>query len=137
MIELYIADCPPPLPDWQVEVFFDGDCPFCCREIAWLRRRDKRGRINFVDIADAEFSPATLGVTHDDLMAEIHGRLPDGTLLRGVEVFRQLYTAVGFTPIVAATRLPGIKQVVELGYRIFARNRLRLTGRCTTECKVR
>jgi predicted DCC family thiol-disulfide oxidoreductase YuxK len=60
----------------------------------------------------------------------IHGRLPDGTLVEGVEVFRRLYAAVGLGILVAATRLPGIAQLLDLGYRWFAKNRLRLTGRC-------
>lgn len=26
--------------EWEVEVFFDGDCPLCKREIEMIRRRD-------------------------------------------------------------------------------------------------
>jgi predicted DCC family thiol-disulfide oxidoreductase YuxK len=63
-------------------------------------------------------------------MNRIHGRLPDGTLIEGVEVFRRMYTAVGFGPIVAVTRLPGISHALDLAYLLFAKNRLRLTGRC-------
>jgi hypothetical protein len=66
-------------------------------------------------------------------MARIHARLPDGTLVEGVEVFRRLYAAVGFRPLVAITRLPGVAQLLELAYVLFARNRLRLTGRCTAD----
>jgi predicted DCC family thiol-disulfide oxidoreductase YuxK len=95
-----------------------------------LRRLDRRQRIRFVDIADEAFDAASVGVTMEALMDRIHGRLPDGTLVEGVEVFRRLYTAVGFGVLVAPTRLPGIAQLLDLGYRWFARNRLRLTGRC-------
>jgi predicted DCC family thiol-disulfide oxidoreductase YuxK len=63
-------------------------------------------------------------------MDRIHGRLPDGTIVEGVEVFRRLYAAVGFGPVVALTRLPGVAHLLDLAYRWFARNRLRLTGRC-------
>ena len=115
---------------WQIEVFYDGDCPLCRREIAFLERRDQAGRIRFTNIADPAFDARALGRPFADLMAEIHGRLPDGTWLRGVEVFRRLYAAVGFGPLVWATRLPGIRLLLDLGYRLFARNRLRLTGRC-------
>ena len=37
-------------------------------------------------------------------MAKIRGRLPAGQLIEGVEVFRRLYTAIGFGWIVALTR---------------------------------
>jgi hypothetical protein len=67
----------------------------------------------------------------EDLMSEIHGRLPDGTWVRGVEVFRRLYSAVGWGAVVSLSRLPLIRGMLDFGYRVFARNRLRLTGRCT------
>jgi predicted DCC family thiol-disulfide oxidoreductase YuxK len=113
------------------EVFYDGACPLCMREIRLLRRLDRRGRIRFSDIAATGFdAQARAGVDYGTLMARIHGRLADGTLVTGVEVFRRLYGAVGFGPLVALTRLPGIAQLLELGYVWFAKNRLRLTGRC-------
>lgn len=103
-----------------------------------LRRWDRQHKIRFTDIDAAEFRPEELGKTMAELMAEIQGRLPDGTWISGVEVFRRLYTAVGFGPLVFLTRLPIISQTMDLGYRWFAKNRLRLTGRCTAEsCKVK
>jgi len=114
-----------------IEVFFDGACPLCRREIATLRRLDGgRGRIRFTDIAVPGFDPGPLGRTREELMARIHGRLPDGSLVTGVEVFRRLYAAVGFGPLVAATRLPGISHALDAAYALFAKNRLRMTGRC-------
>lgn len=117
-------------PGEQVEVFFDGDCPLCKREIAWLRRRDRQHRIRFTDLAAPDFDPAATGRTLEVLMARIHGRLPDGSWIEGVEVFRRLYSAIGFGPLVAVTRWPLVRQMLEMGYRLFARNRLRWTGRC-------
>jgi predicted DCC family thiol-disulfide oxidoreductase YuxK len=114
----------------DVEVFFDGECPLCMREIRMLQRLDRKARIQFTDIAASGFDAEATGLSFQTLMDRIHGRLPDGTLIEGVEVFRQLYTAVGFGPLVALTRLPGISQMLDLGYRVFAKNRLRLTGRC-------
>lgn len=117
-------------PRWRVEVFFDGDCPLCRREINWLRKRDRDELVKFTDIAAPSFEATILGKTQDELMARIHGRLPDGTWIEGVEVFRQLYAAVGLGWLVAPTRLPLVRQLLDLGYRIFARFRLLLPGRC-------
>ncbi len=125
-----------PVPDahsstaFDIEVFFDGACPLCTREIDLLRRLDHRGRIRFTDISAADFDAAATGVSWQRLMDRIHGRLPDGTLVEGVEVFRRLYGAVGFSRLVAVSRLPGVAHLLDLAYRSFARNRLRLTGRC-------
>lgn len=121
----------------HVTVYFDGDCPLCRREIDLLRRLDRRERIEFVDIAAPGFDPVPLGRTREELMASIHGRLPDGTWIEGVEVFRRLYAAVGLGPLVALTRLPGVSHGLDAAYRLFARNRLRLTGRrCDEACAL-
>lgn len=116
--------------DFDIEVFYDGACPLCMREIRMLQRLDRRQRIRFVDIAADGFDATATGLSWETLMGRIHGRLPDGTLVEGVEVFRRLYTAVGFGPLVALTRLPGVKQLLDVAYSAFAKNRLRLTGRC-------
>lgn len=113
----------------SVQVFYDGDCPLCMREIRMLQRKDRAARIEFTDIADPRFDPGRHGKTYDDLMKRIHGRLADGRWIEGVEVFRQLYAAIGWRRLVAISRLPGISHLLALGYRLFAANRLRLTGR--------
>ena len=122
------------------EVFFDGDCPLCVREIRLLRFLDrKRKRIVFTDIASTDFSAVeATGLTHDALMAEIYGRTADGVLVSGVDVFRQLYGAVGFGWLLAPTRWPGLRQMSDTAYALFAKNRLRMTGRCGSDgvCEV-
>ena len=121
----------------EFEVFFDGDCPLCVREIRLLERLDRKHRILFTDIAASDFDPSGTGRSWQALMDHIHGRLPDGTLVEGVEVFRRLYTAVGFGPLVALTRLPVVAPLLDLGYRVLAKNRLRLPGRCADgTCRV-
>ena len=69
----------------RVEVFFDGDCPLCVKEIRMLQWMDKKKqRICFTDIAAPDFDAEALGTTYDDLMSRIQGRLPDGTWIEGV-----------------------------------------------------
>ena len=117
-------------PRWQVRVLYDGECPLCRGEIALLRRLDRgRGRIDFEDIAAPDFDPKRYLRTHAELMARIHGALPNGSLVEGVEVLRRAYAAVGLGWLVAPTRWPLVRPLVETAYRWFARNRLPLTGR--------
>lgn len=124
------------MPDFDIEVFYDGNCPICRREIAFLRRLDRRRRIRFTDIAPWAPSATVGDVTRTDLMAEIHGRLPDGRWIKGVEVFRRLYAAVGLGPLIAVTRWSGIEQVLDAAYAAFARRRLRWTNRCDEDCRL-
>lgn len=124
------------IPDFDIEVFFDGNCPICRREIAFLRRLDRRNRIRFTDIAPLDPAATVDDIPWTDLMAEIHGRLPDGRWIKGVEVFRQLYSAVGLGPLMRVTRWIGIEQVLDTAYAAFARRRLRWTNRCDKDCRV-
>jgi predicted DCC family thiol-disulfide oxidoreductase YuxK len=119
------------MSDHEVEIFYDGECPLCAREVNMLRRLDRRTRILLTDIAAPGFDASALGLTQAALMDSIHGRLPDGRVIEGVEVFRRAYQAIGLRPLVALTRLPGVRQSLDAAYRVFAKNRLRLTGRCS------
>ena len=63
----------------RVEVFYDGDCSLCMREIRMLQRLDaKRQRIQFTNIAAPTFSAASYGTTmrgNAALAADIQGGL--------------------------------------------------------------
>lgn len=122
--------------NFRIEMFYDEDCPLCIRETRFLQRLDRRHRIRFTNIAAPDFDPQSLGKTRSELMDEIHGRLPDGRWVTGMDVFRRLYSAVGMGPLVLITRLPIIRQLMDSAYRAFARNRLRLTGRCDGTCSI-
>jgi predicted DCC family thiol-disulfide oxidoreductase YuxK len=121
----------------EITFLHDGDCPLCAREVAMLQRLDKgRGRLAFDDIAAPGFDASRYGRTQPELMARIHGVLPDGRVIEGVEVFRRAYAAVGLGWLVAPTRWPLLRPLTDAAYRWFARNRLRLTGRnetCTSD----
>ncbi len=113
------------------EVFFDGACHLCTQEINMLRLMDRKNRLVFTDIADPGFDAVEqTGLTYETLMDAIHGRIEGETLVEGVEVFRQLYGRVGFASIIWMSRIPGIVQLLNAGYVLFAKNRLKWTGRC-------
>jgi len=115
---------------FELEAFYDEACPLCKSEVKMIQRLDKKQKILFTNIADPQFNATAYGKTLDQLMNEMHARLSDGSWITGVEVFRGIYSAVGFSWLVSATRMPGFSQFLDLLYGVFARNRLRLTGRC-------
>ena len=110
----------------EFTLLYDGLCPICRREVAWLFVRNKFGRLGFQDINDTDFDPALYGKTLDELMAEIHGVYPDGRIIKGMSVFRATYSAVGLGWLLAPTGWPLLKPLFDLLYRLFAKYRLRL-----------
>ncbi len=111
----------------QFEVFFDGNCPMCKREIAMVRRKDKQNLLKLTDISNPDFDLPDR--SHSVLMREIHGRYPDGTFVTGIEVFREIYQRIGFGFLVKPTRLPIVRHVLEAAYWVFAKFRFWLAMR--------
>lgn len=119
-----------PVNTCEFEILIDGQCPLCRKEAGLMRRLDRsRGRLQITDIAAADFDASDYGVTLDDLMGHIHGVGPGGRLVTGMEVFRRAYRAVGLGWLLAPTGWPVLRIGFDAGYRWFARNRLKLTGR--------
>lgn len=119
------------LPNWKIKLLYDGECPLCVREVNFLRKKDAgRGIINFVDIADPDYSPeANAGIDFETAMGRIHAITNDGKIIKNVEVFRRVYEALGMGWIYAVTKLPVLGAVADWLYGIWADWRLQLTGR--------
>ena len=116
---------------WQIKLLYDGDCPLCLREVNFLQRKDRgRGLVAFVDIADPSYQARDHGgVEFAEAMSRIHAVLADGTVIRNVEVFRQVYQVLGIGWIYAATGWPVIGSFVDKLYDFWADRRLTWTGR--------
>jgi len=121
---------------WDVQMFFDGDCPLCAKDVKWMQWLDRNKRVRWIDIASSGVSSEAYGISMQTFMDRLHARLPDGSWITGADAFRKVYEAVGFRWLVAVTRWPGIRWLVDKGYDVFAKNRLKWTGRCTDACAI-
>ena len=125
----------PSSPGWQIRILYDAECPLCAREGRLLERLDGgRGRVDLEDISAPGFDASRYGLDPADLEARLHGVLPDGTIVQGVEVLARAYEAVDLGWLVAPARWPGVRWLLDRAYLWFARNRLRLTGREPRYC---
>lgn len=114
----------------NLEVWFDGDCPLCRREIALMRRLDRRGSITFIDVSDgAGHCP----LDRAELLARFHAR-EDGKILSGAAAFAAMWRAI---PVLAPLGRLARNHVVLAGlerlYLAFLKVRPRLQralGRC-------
>ena len=75
----------------SLTIYYDGECPLCLAEIHYLKSRNKDRLIEFVDVAAAQYDEATHQLSCQLALAAMHGRLADGTLLKGIPVFTEAY----------------------------------------------
>ncbi len=126
--------------DRQFKLLYDGQCPICRREVEWLKRRDRHGNLVPEDISAPNFHAEAYGLSQTEVMAVMHGVLPDGRIVRRVEAIREAYRVVGLGWMVAPLSWPIIGWLADRAYGIFARNRValgRLFGRsCDGFCKT-
>ena len=120
------------MASYPLTIFFDGACPICAREIALMRRLDRRGRLKCSDFSRPDFAPTSINISPAELGRIIHARWGDGTVITGVDVFRAMWEAVGLGFLARVSRLSLVEPLVVKAYAWFARNRLRLTGRLHT-----
>jgi predicted DCC family thiol-disulfide oxidoreductase YuxK len=109
---------------WRFKLLYDGACPLCQREVRFLQRRDRHGRLVFEDIAGPGFDPSVYHTTREELMGVIHGVFPDGRLVQKLAVFREAYRVIGLGWLLAPTGWPGLRWLSDRGYEWFARNRM-------------
>jgi predicted DCC family thiol-disulfide oxidoreductase YuxK len=113
---------------YPLTLLYDANCPVCSLEMDHLRERNTAGRLVFVNIAAPGFEASAYGATLAQMNAEIHGVQADGGLLRGVEVLRLAYSAVGLGWVMQPTGWPLLRPVFDLGYRLFAKHRMRISA---------
>ncbi len=107
----------------HLTVWFDSACPLCQREIALMRRLDRRGAIHFVDACAPD---AACPIDRADLLARFHAQ-ENGRLLSGAAAFAAMWRAIPLLrPMGIVAGWPPLTPVFEVAYRGFLRLRPRL-----------
>jgi len=124
-------------PVYPLTLLYDGACPICRREVAFLARRDSAAQLRFVDIAAAGFEPRAWGRAQGladfpdaaALDARIHAVTAAREIVVGLDVFRLAWRAVGLGRLASITGWPLLRPLAERAYLAFARNRHGLSRR--------
>lgn len=108
----------------ELIVWHDGACPLCRREIALMRRLDRRGAIRFVDVSEG--SDTQCPINQADLLSRFHAS-EDGRLLSGAAAFAAMWRAIPLLrPLGLLARHPLVLALLERAYGLFLRIRPRL-----------
>lgn len=108
----------------MVKVWYDGACPLCTREIALMRRLDKRKAITFVDVASG--ADPSCPIDRAMLLARFHAE-EDGVVHDGAAAFAAMWRAIPLLrPLGLAARSPLVLRALEAAYLRFLKLRPRL-----------
>lgn len=114
---------------YPLTLLYDEACPLCRLEMDNLRVRDGGRLLRFVDVSAPGFDPAPYGVPLTAMLEAIHAVRADGSLVRGVEVFRLAYAAAGLGWLTRPTGWPLLRPLFDRAYVHLARNRYRISER--------
>ena len=120
-------------------LLFDGTCRFCTAQAERLRRFG-RGRVN----VESAYAPGVRErfpmLPQEGMMGEIKLVDADGRVLGGAAaIARTLEHGGGPLGLVARLyRVWPVRPIADAGYRVIARNRYRIAGRCDDDgqCKL-
>lgn len=123
----------PPASDDALKLLWDGGCPLCEKEVNFLRRRCARYDLSplvFVDIDSLDYAPEeNANITYEEAMGKIAAIRHDGTVLVGIDAFKEAYERIGLGYVYSLTSVPLIKKVAGFAYDFWAMRRLSWTGR--------
>ena len=110
-------------------MLYDGSCPLCVREVAWLAGLRRAGRVQFTDVTASSFTPPAGSPprTMEQLLNELHVFEP-ATLEMHVRVpaFRRLYHALFGVDVLFLTQFWPLSAAADSAYSFIARHKHRL-----------
>ena len=128
--------------NYKLTFLYDGGCPLCLRETNFLKKKDTKNFINFVDISNNYFPENFKNISFDQAMDNLHGILGSGEIIVGVDVLAYSYELVGLGWVYFPTKLPILSKFIRFLYKYWAKYRLKLTGRdnlkkiCHSNCDI-
>ena len=114
-------------PAFPLQVFYDGSCSVCAKEMGIYRQKGHAGRLVFTDISAPDFDPAPYRLDLADFMRVMHAIDRQGRIFRGIDAFRAVWCAFpdsfGYRSLSTLIALPGVHALARLAYLGFARLR--------------
>jgi len=130
----------------EVNIIYDSKCNVCKLEIDFLAKRDAEKvnvgapKLKMTDLESETYDendPANGGVSYRKGLAAIHAVTAEGKVVTGVPVFALAYDQVKLGWLFKITTWPIVKNIVDVGYKVFAKCRTNLTRGASIETLVK
>ena len=120
----------------MIDVFYDGKCGLCSKEITYYRRIAQDGVFNWFDIAS---DPAPLiehKISQSEALRRLYVRDDEGGWHIGADAFIVIWRRLKYWKMLAAiVALPGVKQAARWFYNRFADYRFARLAHCQIAVK--
>lgn len=121
----------------QIQVYFDGSCGLCRREIKHYQQRDHARAFEWIDISRQPQALDSTGIDLASAMRSLHVRDAQGHWHIGVSAFIILWKNLpGWRWAGHLASLPGINRCLRWAYARFAAWRIRRSKRRNLSCAL-
>jgi predicted DCC family thiol-disulfide oxidoreductase YuxK len=106
-------------------VVYDADCGVCQASVAWVKRRDRKGVVQFIGNDAPELPPGVAREETEHTIVVLDG---DRKFVRAEGTARILGELGAWSAVGALIGAPGIRRLTNWAYDRFARNRHRISA---------
>lgn len=102
----------------SVQIFYDGSCPVCSREISFYKSLRGADEILWTDLCEQVELPDS--IDRDSALRRIHAIDVSGDVVSGVQVFPLIWSTLPRLKLLGvAARLPAVSWVLDALYWLF------------------
>ena len=115
----------------MLRVLYDGKCGICRKEIEYYQRIAEPGLFTWHDVTSDQAILAEYDLRLSDTLMELHTIDSDNQVHKGVASFIRIWERLAYWRILAKiATLPGINNILQRLYIIFARRRFQRLDHC-------
>lgn len=116
-------------PPAEDVILYDGHCRLCQEAARWLRRLLGDTGVVLRSFREEAVLASFPGITLAQCEQAMQLVLRDGSVYEGAEAIVRALARRPVGKLLLVYYLPGLKQLVDVGYRLVARYRFRIAGR--------
>ena len=121
---------PTAAPSSKGWVLYDDSCGVCRRWVPFWASTLKRRGYRIAPL-QAQWVREELKLSDSLLIEDLGLLLSDGCVIRGADVYRHVMRHIWWAyPVYLLASTPGLREIFDQSYRLFARNRFRFSKAC-------
>ena len=121
----------------RMVVVYDGECPFCRRQIEKMRRRDEDQTFDYLPRQTEGLVERFPKLAEGDFATGMRLAHPDGSVTIGADAVYQIARRLkGWKRLAWMYRVPVLHTLAKWAYRWVVKNRMKFGAPCDQECRI-